>query len=116
MSRTFKIAIAAFALSLTAAPAALAQTPANGIETVSVRVPYGDLDMSSIAGGQTLLKRIEGAAIRVCAKAVPRTMLKMRSPSTCRRETVDSTVRQLAMSTLTLAWSGKYPATNVASR
>jgi UrcA family protein len=113
MSRTFKIAIAAFALSLTVAPAALAQT---GVEQVSVRVAYGDLDTSKPAGGAELLKRIEGAAREVCGEAMPRTLLKMHSPGACRTQTVENTVRDLAIGTLTMAWSGKQPVTAVAAR
>ena len=49
MSRTFKIAIIAAFASFALLPAAAAQT---GIENVSVRVAYGDLDMSSMRGAQ----------------------------------------------------------------
>lgn len=103
MSRTFKFAIAAFAVSLAFAPAALAQV---GVERVSVRVAYGDLNMASPAGGVTLLKRIEGAARKVCDDATTRSPLKPRSVSRCRKDTVESTVRQLDIGTLTLAWTG----------
>ena len=109
MSRTFKIAAAVIAASLILAPAALAQE-------VSMPVAYGDLDMSSNAGGVTLLRRIEGAARKVCDKAVPRSPLTPRAVTTCRRETVEGAVRGLNIGALTLAWTGKYPATDVASR
>ena len=109
MSRTFKITTAILAATLTFAPAALAQE-------VSMRVAYGDLDMSKPAAGAVLLKRIEVAARKVCDQATPRSQLKPHASAICRRETVKSTVSQLAINTLTLAWSGKYPATNVASR
>lgn len=110
MSRTLKIAIAAFALSLTAAPA-LAQA-----KDASIRVAYGDIDVSKPAGGAVLLKRIEVAARKVCDQATPRTQLKPHAAAVCRRETVESTVRGLNIGTLTLAWSGKYPTTNMAER
>ncbi len=103
MSRTFKFAIAAFAISMTLAPATLAQV---GIEQVSARVAYGDLDMSTVAGGKTLLKRIESAARRVCGDAGPRSPLKPRSVPVCRRETVESAIRRINITTLTLAWNG----------
>lgn len=106
MSRTFKIAtIAAFA-SFALLPAAAAQT---GVENVSVRVAYGDLDMSSMKGAQTLLKRIEGAARKVCRDTIRRSPLKPRSDSECRRDTVGSTVAQLNITTLTAAWNKNLP-------
>ena len=116
MSRTFKIAAALIAASLAFAPAALAQTHANGIENVSIRVAYGDLDMSKPAGGIALLKRIEVAARKVCGEVRGRTPLRPHPPVNCRRETVARTVSSLSIGTLTLAWSGKYPTTSVASR
>jgi len=106
MSRTFKIAIAALIASVAFAPAALAQV---GVEQVSVHVAYGDLDMSTVAGGKTLLKRIEGAARRVCGDASPRSPLKPRSVPVCRRESVANAVRGLNIATLTLAWNGSEP-------
>ena len=109
MTRTLIAIAAAIAATLTLAPAALAQD-------VSMPVAYGDLDMSKAASGQVLLHRIEVAARKVCDQATPRSQLKPHATAACRRETVDSTVRQLAIGTLTLAWSGKYPETNVASR
>ena len=55
MSRAFKIAIIAAFASFALVPTAAAQ---KGIEEVSVRVAYGDLDTSSMKGADTLLKRI----------------------------------------------------------
>jgi UrcA family protein len=39
------------------------------IRTESQRVPYGDLDLTTEAGAQTLAERIRLAAARVCQKA-----------------------------------------------
>ncbi|HEX5008040.1 MAG TPA: UrcA family protein, partial [Hyphomonadaceae bacterium] len=72
---------------------------------VSVRVSYGDLDMSKPTGGETLLKRIEGAARKVCYQAVPRTLLKVRSLGKCRNETIANAVGNVKISTLTMAWN-----------
>src|SRR5262249_34322473 len=114
MSRTLKIAIAAFAIAMVSAPAAL--TEPAGIEVVSVRVPYGDLDMSKAAGGATLLKRIEGAARKGCGKTTGRSPLQPRWAMTCRSDAIGAAVRSAGIDTLTLAWSGKHPATTLASR
>jgi UrcA family protein len=43
-----------------------ATTPALATEPASVTVSYRDLDLSSIAGAQTLYGRIKAAARRVC--------------------------------------------------
>lgn len=106
MSRTFKIAIIAAFANFTLIPAAEAQT---GIENVSVRVAYGDLDMLSMKGAQTLLKRIEGAARKVCKDTKRRSPLKRRSDSECRRDTVGSIIAQLNFTTLTAAWNNDQP-------
>lgn len=106
MSRAFKIAIIAAFASFTLIPAAAAQ---KGIEHVSVRVAYGDLDTSSMKGARTLLKRIEGAARKVCRDTIRRSPLMPRWDSKCRRDTVGSTVAQLNITTLTMAWNKNQP-------
>jgi UrcA family protein len=109
MSRTFKIAIIAAFASIALAPVASAQSGRTGIEQVSVRVAYGDLDMSTMGGAQTLLKRIQGAARSVCKDAVKRSPLSPRSQSTCRRDTIGATVAQHNITTLTMAWNRTQP-------
>ncbi len=106
MSRAFKLAIIAAFASFALTPAAAAQ---KGIEEVSVRVAYGDLDTSTIKGADTLLKRIESAARKVCRDTIGRSPLKPRSDAECRRETAGSTVARLNVDTLTTAWSKTRP-------
>jgi UrcA family protein len=115
MSCTIKFAIAAFAASAILAPASFAEGRA-GTEQAALRVAYGDLDTSTQAGGKTLLSRIKVAARKVCDEAVPRSPLNARFVIVCRRETVEETVRQLDIGTLTLAWSGTSQLTTLASR
>jgi len=116
MSRTFKLVAAALAASVMLAPAALAQTAEKPAKPVSMRVAYGDLDMSRPASGVSLLKRIEGAARKVCNDVVTHTPMTPHAMGACRNETVASTVRALNIGTLTAAWSGAYPSTTLASR
>jgi UrcA family protein len=59
--------LAAFAFAGAAAPAA-AEGPADPVETFSVNVDFGDLDVATPAGAATLDKRIEAAASDVCHK------------------------------------------------
>jgi len=44
--------------------------PPGGYQLLAANVPYGDLDISTPGGAQTLLERIDAAALQVCgAKA-----------------------------------------------
>lgn len=113
MFSTFKYGIAAAFAAIVLAPAAAAQV---GVEQVSVRVAYGDLDPSSMSDAETLLKRIKVAARQVCRELMTHSPLMPRSEFACRRKTVETAVRQLDIGTLTLAWSGRQTATSLAAR
>jgi len=113
MSSTIKSAFAALILAAAFAPSALAQSPG---EPGSVKVAYGDLDISTAPGGEILLKRVQSAARQACIKVIPRSSLTPQALTVCRRDTVEHAVRGLDIAALTFAWSGKYPAVNVASR
>jgi len=116
MSATSKIVLSALvsgALAISAyAPAAFADQP----ERLTSRVSYGDLNMSAPAGGRTLLARIEGAAMKVCNGAIPRSPVLRRSVIECRRQAIATSVQSLGFTTLTVAWNGKYAATVLAAR
>ena len=115
MSRIFKSAIAAFAIAVTAAAGAPAALAESGVEQMSVRVRYADLDMSSVAGGHALLGRIQRAARMVCEDTIPHSPLTPRAVRACRTETVANVVHDLNIAGLTLAWSGRNMST-LASR
>lgn len=51
--------------------ALFASVPAAAEETTKVLVAYGDLDLTSDAGQETLNKRIRGAVKRVCSPIEP---------------------------------------------
>jgi UrcA family protein len=115
MTANFKIAFAALATSLVFAPAATAQAR---VQTTSISVFYDDLDMSKPAGGAALLKRIESAARRVCGLHAHFPLPLELAPKIdeCRRDAVANAVRSADHGMLTLAWSGKYPAIDMALR
>jgi UrcA family protein len=113
MSATFKSALVSLVAAVALAPAALAQTPS---EPASVRVAYGDLNMSTRTGGEILLHRIQSAAKKACAKAVEHSPLTPRAMTSCRQDTVAHAVRQMNIATLTAAWGGQTAPTTVASR
>jgi len=71
MSRTIKLAAAAFFAAVTLTPAAMAQRP----EQRSVSVFYGDLNLNSTGGEETLLKRIRFASQKICGRSPGGTML-----------------------------------------
>jgi UrcA family protein len=112
MSLAIKSAFAALVLATAFVPSALAQTSGK---TVSVRVAYGDLNVSTAAGGKILLKRIQSAARAACSKAIPRSPLTPRAFTVCRRDTVERSVRDMSIATLTAAWT-REAVTTLASR
>lgn len=107
MSCTFKIALAAAFAAMALTPPA---TAGVGNEEISVSIAYGDLNLSSPIGAETLLKRIKMAARKVCNKSSTLTPLVPRAEITCRRATVDATVARLDIGTLTTAWNMTQPA------
>jgi UrcA family protein len=111
MSAIFKFALASFGATVVLAPVAMAQIPA---EPASVRVAYGDLNMSTQAGGEILLKRISTAARRACQKVTTASPLTPHAIASCKHETIGSTVRQLDIATLTAVWEGAPAETTVA--
>jgi UrcA family protein len=67
-------------------------------ESVSVAVPYGDLDLTAAAGRKTLDERLERAARRVCGGVSPvRNMAQMREWRACRAEARASYEAQVAL-------------------
>lgn len=114
MSRVFKSALAALLLGAAFTPAAFARTSPT---EMSITIAYGDLDLSNIEGGMTLLRRIKGAARKVCNAATSPSLLTPRAEIVCRRHTVEIVVRQLDIEALTTAWNGRAsPPTSLASR
>jgi UrcA family protein len=115
MSRTITSVLAALAVAALLAPAAFAQE--SGREAESIRVAYGDLNRASASGGQTLLRRIEGAARQVCGDRWNYSQFQPHAVSKCRHDTVAAAVGGLRIDTLTLAWNGKQaPSAQLASR
>jgi UrcA family protein len=83
-------AIAFACLTQIAAPSA-----AQDRETVSARVLYADLDLSSQAGRATFESRVRRAAMRVC-DVDTRDLAAMGDATRCRGEVVASGRRQMA--------------------
>jgi UrcA family protein len=80
------------ALALSGVASAPAQTAGLDGETVSVNVPYGDLNLASAAGAGEMLQRIRHAAIQVCGPAPSDRLSFQRQYDECVRETVNRAV------------------------
>lgn len=78
------------------APDAAAAAPAP---TVSIRIPYADLDLTTDSGITELYARVRRAARQVCRPQTTGSRLDERYPA-CMRETVDRAVAQLGVTAL----------------
>jgi UrcA family protein len=89
-----------FKNSLVASAAAFATfvtlAAATPLRAETVKVPYGDLDISSPAGAAELQARIHRAADRVCGQDDAGTRIQV---ATCRHQAVNSARAQLALKT-----------------
>ena len=70
-SKTYLVLAAVVTMTASAAAGHAASQPLNGVGrvVVQVRVPVGDLDLTSEAGADTLLQRVRVAAARLCRPA-----------------------------------------------
>lgn len=80
-------------LSLTIAAAALSASPAGAHSirvsddgSYRIAIPYGDLNLASPAGVQTLKGRIKAAAKAVCGTARARSVGEARAVEACRQD------------------------------
>jgi len=74
-----------------ALPAAAEET------TVSVTVPYGDLDLTADAGTATLDERIDAAVKQVCAKPDIRNLKAMIAWEECKSAARDGALEQISV-------------------
>lgn len=109
MQRTILITLAA---ALFIAPQAVqAQEPAT------VRVEIGDIDASSNAGADRLLRRLRHAVDQVCdVQTGLHTRRQLREASQCRRETMQQAVAQLDNPVVTARYQGRNNAVLASNR
>ena len=74
-----------------ATPAAAAE------ETVSVVVPYGDLDVAAPAGADALTQRIDAAAEKVCHRPDIRDLKGMVAFEACKADALAGAMEQLSL-------------------
>jgi UrcA family protein len=84
-SRRASSLIAAMAATVLGATAAAGEAPA-------VTVRYDDLNLTSDAGTQILLRRLSAAAHRVCADGQQRELTRLRRAEACFREALGNAV------------------------
>ena len=113
MSRIFKTAAALILAAAVLAPAAAAQSP---FQTGSITVSHADLDLSARAGAQTLLKRMQTAANRICGqRPSPRQIAATVRHTACTSSAMKSAVEALNIPTVTALFHGQ-AGTEVAAR
>lgn len=91
------------AIALAAALFAFAAPAQAGdlVITENVRVQYGDLDLSSERGAETMMRRLDRAATRACGGAVEPGPIAVRARQqraldACRSQALDRAVAELA--------------------
>ena len=106
-NRTNKSRIAVLAACVLAglSGVAAAATPADDVPAVVVR--YGDLDLSTQEGVQTLYKRIASAARQVCPAGDPRTLARFDYGRTCRAAAIARAVGNVHNSQLAALHAGR---------
>jgi UrcA family protein len=103
-------------LSLPAAPDASAARPASSQTTLNepakVVVRYGDLNLSSDAGAEVLLRRLEQAARQVCGDPRERRPLAEISVILrCNAQSLERAIEAVGAQKLTAAYQSKYGST-----
>jgi len=81
------------ALALASAQAAPAPDPETTPPAVHVR--YGDLNLATSAGVQTLYRRIAAAAREVCPRAEPAEMDRYRASRACQQQAIERAVHDV---------------------
>ncbi len=95
------VVLAGFFLSPVAFEFAAAQTRSSAT-TETLRVSYGDLDLSTNAGTDRMLRRIRHAAQRVCGvRRGVRPMTEMAAEQSCMNEASDVAVGDVGSAALT---------------
>jgi UrcA family protein len=109
MSRIALGVIAAF--SLCAAAPAFAQQDAASTTQLNARVvPYGDLNLDSRSGADTMLRRIDNASRYVCGdRTGPRTIQENGSVHGCVHESMETAVNDLDHPNVTNRYYGNTP-------
>lgn len=77
-----------------ATPAAAAASSPE-VETLSVTVRYGDLDLASAAGARELYRRLVVAARQVCPDRGSREMTMQQIVQSCRNQAIVNAARQI---------------------
>lgn len=98
---------------------AFAAAPASAADwnMHSQTVGYADLDLTSEAGAQTMIGRIERAARNVCfSQAGPMPLMSRRAQRACRTTTMTNAVDMLGAPMVTAMYYGHEPMIVIASR
>lgn len=94
-SITARARVVAAAIGLAALGAAAAQVSASELQGPDVVVHYGDLNLGTRAGAETLYSRIQLAAAQVCRRSDSSELLIRAAAVRCQNELVSRTVTSL---------------------
>jgi UrcA family protein len=94
MRKSIVTVLAATLVGSLATPALADTAPA---ETVSVVVPYGDLDVAVPAGADALTQRIDSAAEKVCHRPDIRDLKAMVAFEECKADALAGAMEQLSL-------------------
>jgi len=92
MRKSIATVLAAAALAAGFATPVLA-----AVESVSVTVPYGDLDVADPAGADTLTQRIDSAVEQVCHRPDIRNLKAMVAWEECKADALAGAMEQLSL-------------------
>ena len=95
MRKSIVTVLAAATLASGFAAPAFAEAPVE--ETVSVVVPYGDLDVADPAGADALTQRIDAAAEKVCSRPDIRDLKGMVAFEECKADALAGAMEQLSL-------------------
>jgi UrcA family protein len=81
-----------------------------------VKVPFSDLNLTSIEGATTLYRRLQNAAESVCAEHGTRDVRSLFRAQTCMSAAMTAAVADINQPTLTAYYRAKHTDTNAAVR
>ena len=102
-NKTGRIAVLVGCLLAGSLGVAQAATPANDVPKVVVS--YSDLDLTTIAGAQTLYTRISAAAHKVCPFEDAVQPLQVAQNTACRQAAIERAVSSVNSTQLATVWT-----------
>ncbi len=97
-SKLFKGLLAAIIAIVLGAPIIASADAKSGLQGVSVKVSYGDLNLEKQEGAKALYRRLQQASKRACdvrGLTVERSLVRVREARQCYREALSAAVEKI---------------------